>query len=281
VPRHLALLIALAATSSSSILACGSSTAPSSPSDAGPSDDASADAAASDASGTTSLACTTVARTCADVTAAYALNTADAHVTCDAASGSFTVQSTGVPSYMSNQTTPNAIEDQMWVVTFPLAPTCDTGTPQDVVGSRGPVGFMVNGIPFYGPEDAMGNDAVKVEGPSFDDCDGHADPSCSYHYHEEPICVFGKGNTAAMHLEADGHPAVIGFALDGFPIHASPADGPLDGCNGHSDATRGYHYHASAKSPYLLGCYRGVARGTMARSRNVCVNGAPTDAGGG
>jgi hypothetical protein len=105
--------------------------------------------------------------------------------------------------------------------------------------------------------------------------------SCSYHYHEEPICVFGKGNTAAMHLLPDGHAPIIGFALDGFAIHASPADGPLDGCNGHSDAARGYHYHATSKSPYLVGCYRGSTRGQTMNARNVCVNGVPVDAGGG
>jgi hypothetical protein len=213
----------------------------------------------------------------------FAANAQNVAVTCDEAAGTFTLQSTGVPSYTSNQKTPNAIEDQMWVVTFPLVATC-AATPKGTIDSRGPVGFMVNGIPFYGPEDAMGNDAVKNEGPTFDDCDGHADPSCSYHYHEEPICVFGKGNTAAMHALPDGHTAIIGFALDGFAIHASHAGDTLDSCNGHSDDTRGYHYHATATAPYLVGCYAGSTRGTMAQSRNVCRNGVPitgSDAGGG
>jgi hypothetical protein len=136
---------------------------------------------------------------------------------------------------------------------------------------------MVNGIPFYGPEDAQGRDAVINEGPSFDDCDGHADMFCSYHYHEEPVCVFGKGNTAAMHTLPDGHSPVIGFANDGFAVYASMTGVTLDSCNGHTDATRGYHYHATAKSPYLVGCYMGATRATVAQARNVCVNGVPRD----
>ncbi len=269
---------------SSLSLGCGSSTTSATGgSDAATSDADSADAGGGDGSVSTA-ACKVVTRTCADVTAAFAANANDVKVTCNETAGTFTLQSTGVPTYMSNQTTPNAIEDQMWVVVIPLNPTCTTATPQDVVASRGPVGFMVNGVPFYGPQDAQGNDAVKNEGPSFDDCDGHADPSCSYHYHEEPVCVFGKGNTAAMHVLPDGHTAVIGYALDGFAIHASHSGDTLDSCNGHTDDARGYHYHASAKLPYLVGCYGGSTRGTMAHSRNVCQNGVPiggSDAGGG
>ena len=29
-------------------------------------------------------------------------------------------------------------------------------------------------------------------------------------------------------------------------------------CNGHSDSERGYHYHATAEYPYIIGAYRGV-----------------------
>ena len=37
----------------------------------------------------------------------------------------------------------------------------------------------------------------------------------------------------------------------------------LDECNGHADKERGYHYHVTAKFPYIIGGYMGVqlARG--------------------
>lgn len=206
--------------------------------------------------------CHVVARTCAEVIATFSSGAKDVTVTCDEAAGTFTLRSTGVPNYPSNQTTPNAIKDQMWVVVFPLRPTCAAATT-NVVDSRGPIGFMINGVPFYGPQDAQGRDAVVFEGPTFDDCAGHADPSCSYHYHEEPVCVFGLGMTAAQRPLPDGHSPVIGYAFDGFAVYASPNSSPLDACNGHSDGTRGYHYHATKALPYLMACYQGKSSATM------------------
>jgi hypothetical protein len=85
--------------------------------------------------------------------------------------------------------------------------------------------------------------------------------------------VFGVRDTAAQHPQADGHPAIIGYALDGFAVHASysRAEGEtLDACNGHTDSARGYHYHATRSNPYLLGCNRGVPAATIERTMNLC-----------
>jgi hypothetical protein len=228
-------------------------------------------AASSDTdAGTSTASCTAVARTCDEVKATFAAATnTGVTLTCDAAAGTFQVSSTGEPNYTSNQKTPNAIKDQGWVVTLPLTPQCADATTS-VVASRGAIGFMINGVPFYGPQDANGADAVVNEGPSFDDCQGHADMSCSYHYHEEPVCVFGKGDTAANHRLADAHPPVIGYAMDGFALYASSASATLDACNGHTDAARGYHYHATAKSPYLIGCDHGKVTGAFQKTMAVC-----------
>jgi hypothetical protein len=154
----------------------------------------------------------------------------------------------------------------MWMIAFPLHPSC-AETKGDVIASRGPIGFMINGVPFYGPQDARGADAVINEGVTFDDCEGHADPSCSYHYHDEPRCVFGEGTPTSSRSEDDGHPARIGYALDGFAIYASDTRGAieLDECNGHADEARGYHYHATSTFPYLMGCYSGRHRAEVMR----------------
>jgi hypothetical protein len=202
------------------------------------------------------VACTSVARTCAEITAAFAEAGNLATITCDATT--FTMRATGVPPYQSNQTTPNEIGVQDWVVTLPLTPTCAAATT-DVVDSRGPIGFMVNGVAFFGPQNVDGEDAVVVEGPTLDDCDGHADMFCRYHYHSDATCVFGEGDTLEAHVQADGHPALIGFALDGFSLHGPDPLGDLDACNGHVDETRGYHYHATSTAPYFIGCFAGTA----------------------
>lgn len=210
------------------------------------------------------------ARTCAQVMAAFAASgNAGVAVTCDAGAGTFTMSASGVPPYMSNQSTPNAIDAQDWVVTLPLAPTCAAATTS-VVASRGPIGFMINGVAFFGPQNMQGQDAPTVEGATLDDCDGHADPQCAYHYHSDPSCVFGRGGDLLAHMEGDGHPGLIGFALDGFPLYAPyPSAFPpaLDGCNGHSDATRGYHFHTTSTSPYFVGCYVGSPRTPVANDR--------------
>lgn len=223
------------------------------------------------ADGTVQMGCVAPpARTCAQVMAAFAASgNAGVTVTCDAVAGTFTMSASGVPPYMSNQSTPNAIDAQDWVVTLPLAPAC-AATTTSVIASRGPVGFMINGVAFYGPQNANGQDAPTVEGATLDDCDGHADPQCAYHYHSDPSCVFGKGGNLLAHMESDGHPALIGFALDGFALFAPyPTAFPpaLDACNGHSDATHGYHYHNTTTSPYFLGCYVGTARVAQANDR--------------
>jgi hypothetical protein len=58
------------------------------------------------------------------------------------------------------------------------------------------------------------------------------------------------------------HSPLIGYAFDGFAVYGPndtkgkpPTD--LDDCNGHADEDRGYHYHVTAKFPYILGAYRG------------------------
>jgi hypothetical protein len=203
--------------------------------------------------------CVAITRTCAEVTAAFAAAGGDATITCDQAAGTFTMHATGLPQYMSNQSTPNMVDAQDWVVELPLTPTC-AATPTDVVNSRGPIGFMVNGVAFFGPQNAQGQDAPTTEAATLDDCGGHADMLCTYHYHGTAACVFGQNDTLAAHVEDDGHPGLIGFGLDGFPLYGpydAAIEPPLDACHGHVDATRGYHYHATASSPYFIGCFVG------------------------
>ena len=77
----------------------------------------------------------------------------------------------------------------------------------------------------------------------FDDCGGHVNLHVGYHIHAERGC--GK----QISVE-DEHAAMIGYAMDGYPIHAQkdkvgqePSD--LDSCRGHNIQEIGYHYHAA------------------------------------
>ena len=94
---------------------------------------------------------------------------------------------------------------------------------------------------------------------AFDDCGGHVNPNEGYHYH---AATAAEGCNSAG-SEADGHPVLIGYAMEGYGIYGplnSDSDelSELDECNGQEDSTRGYHYHAA--SPELnqhIGCFHG------------------------
>lgn len=170
------------------------------------------------------------------------------------------VESDGIPTHkvgdFPNEHNPNKIEKQSYRFIIPREPKiAEKPTPLPM----GPIGVAINGIPFYNPYNAEGNDAVM--GPFaevFDSCCGHPDQLGRYHYHKYPVCV------KSPFKEVVGqHSNLIGYAFDGFGVYGpqgeegkAPTD--LDSCNGHADKTRGYHYHVTTKSPYILGAYRGV-----------------------
>jgi hypothetical protein len=169
---------------------------------------------------------------------------------------SLIIESNGIPDHaygpFPNASNPNSVLTQSYQFTITRNPTRAT-TPTSL--PMGPIGVMTNGIPFYNPYNAQGNNAV--EGPfaeTFDACDGHPDQRGSYHYHKIPSCLVK--DTPGQHS------ALYGYALDGYALYGPQDDGGgapsnLDSCNGHTDATRGYHYHMSRAFPYLLGCYSG------------------------
>lgn len=137
---------------------------------------------------------------------------------------------------------------------IPTTPVPLAGTATDPIGRDG-VGVALNGIRMDAPAPV---DAIKAAYTiaAFDDCGGHINPFEGYHYHASTGCPSIVAST-------DGHAALIGYALDGYGIYAeTDANGAeatgLDTCRGHTDATRGYHYHvASAGENMFIGCFHG------------------------
>ena len=172
------------------------------------------------------------------------------------------VDSNGLPDHETgtfpNAHNPNTIKPQDYRFVIPLHPArAENTTPTPM----GPIGVAINGVPFYNQYNAMRQNAV--EGPTaevFDSCCGHPDQDGRYHYHKYPVCVH---NPFKDQEQAGKHSPLIGYAFDGYAIFGpngedgkAPQD--LDECNGHSDSQRGYHYHVTAKYPYILAHYRGV-----------------------
>ena len=109
-------------------------------------------------------------------------------------------------------------------------------------GSTGPSirGIAFNGVVFDAPAPKNAILGAYTLAP-FDDAGGHINLGAGYHYH-------AATGLSKKIVQADGHAAMIGYALDGFGMYERLSAGgteytDLDASRGHSDATRGYHYH--------------------------------------
>ena len=133
------------------------------------------------------------------------------------------------------------------------------GTTQAINGN---MGVAFNGVEFAAPAPVDAILGAYTIAP-FDDCGGHINLAAGYHYHGVTTV-----DCLTREVQDDGHAGMIGYALDGFPMHdmlngdgEEPAD--LDVCRGHTDDTRGYHYHVSgAGENQIIGCFAGLTVGT-------------------
>ena len=177
------------------------------------------------------------------------------------------MQSQGYPNHPTavypNSGNPNSIRVQDFTFRLPLEPKLANQVTRLPMG---PIGTALNGVVFFNPFEMEGMNAVAGYSEVWlDSCCGHPQQTGVYHYHKYPTCVRSP-------FKDDGkqHSPVIGFAFDGFPVYgpyesngvmAKDLTGSqsLDVCNGHSDESRGYHYHVTpGRFPYVLGGYAGV-----------------------
>jgi len=136
---------------------------------------------------------------------------------------------------------------------IPITPVAST--QNNSIGNTN-VGVALNGVVLAAPAPV---DAIlgAYTIAAFDDCAGHINLVAGYHYHGEAGC-------SQTQIQSDGHAAMMGYALDGFGIFGmlnedktEPTD--LDECRGHSDDTRGYHYHAADVAENMfIGCFKGA-----------------------
>ena len=125
-------------------------------------------------------------------------------------------------------------------------------------GSNGPSvrGIAFNGVRFDAPAPTDAILGAYTLAP-FDDAGGHINLNAGYHYH-------AATGVSTQITQDDDHAAMIGYAIDGHGLYAQldangnePTD--LDDCRGHSDDTRGYHYHVAAPgSNSFIDCLQGA-----------------------
>ena len=135
---------------------------------------------------------------------------------------------------------------------IPVTPEYST---ESIRFRRGSLGLAFNGVNFDPPAPTHAILAAHTVAP-LDDCGGHVNPHGGYHYHAATGCT-------KKIEQKDEHTAMIGYALDGFGIFALNTKNKeqltdLDECRGHTDATRGYHYHVGEPgSNEIISCWHG------------------------
>lgn len=161
-----------------------------------------------------------------------------------------------IPSYISNLSQ---------TFTIPVTPVLQTeavffataggpGGQQSTVPSTR--GLALNGVEFSAPAPVSNILGAYTLAP-FDDAGGHINVNQGYHYH----AATGLSYSVA---QSDGHSDLVGYAMDGHGIYSQfdsnneePTD--LDECRGHSDETRGYHYHLdSPGNNNFINCLQGA-----------------------
>ncbi|CAI7869809.1 unnamed protein product [Closterium sp. NIES-53] len=193
------------------------------------------------------------------------------------------MSSNGCPGYAWRvQATLYSPVQQALSFAVPLAPTlASSAIPVALNGvcKMGPIGFALNGVPFYSACDALGRDALQYEGSTFDACGGHPTPSGQYHFHVAPGVAnpsaisssrstdFQLCNASFWQDTPSSHSPLLGFLADGIPLFGPRGAGGalpagVDECGGHvGDGSSGepafYHYHASSTAPYTVACLRG------------------------
>jgi len=143
-------------------------------------------------------------------------------------------------------------QDYEW--TIPRSPVNDTTGGHDATNcpeangdyecapARGEVAIAINGVPFYGPEDGPGGDAVASQHGAYEEdrqpivlgvCHAHNGQGGTFHYHADANCLhwhpeegedmfdYDTSTPAAVAQNtANGsHSAVIGIGMDGYPIY--------------------------------------------------------------
>lgn len=132
------------------------------------------------------------------------------------------VSASCVPSYDIGpwQGNPNTPKNQNFVYKITRSPQKNNGTL--TATPLGHIGVWSNGVSIFNAKDAASyqnakvwnQNAILVEGASFDNCLGHPAPNGEYHHHLNPRCLYDSKDSAK-------HSPIIGYSFDGYPIYGA------------------------------------------------------------
>ena len=128
----------------------------------------------------------------------------------------------GIPAYTIGPwpMNPNTATNQNFVFKITRTPQPNTGPA--TATPLGHTGIWSNGVSIFNARDGMSylnqgvwnQNAIVVEGPSFDSCLGHPAGNGEYHHHLNPKCLYNDRDSTR-------HAPLIGFAFDGYPIYGA------------------------------------------------------------
>jgi len=145
-----------------------------------------------------------------------------------------------------------AAQNYEWVI--PRSPVNDTEGGHDATNcpeaqgdyecaaALGEVAIAINGVPFYGPEDGPGGDAVASHHGVYNEdrqpielgvCHAHSGMGGTFHYHADANCLHWHADEGQSILDYDistpsavsantdngSYSAVIGVSMDGYPVY--------------------------------------------------------------
>ncbi len=145
---------------------------------------------------------------------------------------------------------PNVPVNQNFVYKITRTPEENTGILVET--PMGHTGVWSNGVSVFNAKDGMSfenegiwnQNAVVVEGISFDNCLGHPAPNGEYHHHLNPTCLYDDENIS-------DHAPIIGYAFDGFPIYGAFGYTNVDGTGGISRMGSSYQFRTISERTTL------------------------------
>lgn len=226
--------------------------------------------------------CSNVTRTCSALKTAFTGSAVT--VTCADGDASALLTATGLPAYQTTET--GASTAQNWELVVPLQARCTSAVESFSDGDVA-IGLLWNGVVLYPARNTSGDTFGASEASRLDRCGGVAGNGCAYEVRGASSCTFGEGVALTSKLESDGHGALVGWMVDGFPFYAgtvAAGEPALNACNGHETATRGFHYHAAAADGAAPPCLIGRERGDLRFTATIpasCNKSQPTGGDGG
>lgn len=154
-------------------------------------------------------------------------------ITVEYTEGFAIVRSNGIPNHDYESGLGCCAAEMSYEWKIPLNP--EMSSSLTYVPERGAIAISVNGVPFFGPEEGPGGDAVALHFEYFIEdrqpivlglCGAHS-AGTTFHYHFDGNCVhwhpepegLGWKDWDVSFLSQDQVSPVIGFAFDGYPIY--------------------------------------------------------------